>query len=74
MKEIKTLAHLNHPNVVKLYEAIEDPNHIYLIMEYVPGESLHSYLKAQSNRRLSEDQAKSIIKQLLNILVYLHDR
>lgn len=35
LKEIKILAHLNHANVVKLYEAIEDPNHIYLIMEFV---------------------------------------
>ena len=55
MKEIKTLAHLNHLNIVKLYEAIEGPNHIYLIMEFVQGESLHSFLKSQNSRRLSEE-------------------
>jgi len=31
-------------------------------MEYVGGGSLHGYLKAQSNRRLEEKEAKRIFK------------
>ena len=41
-------------------------------MEYAQGESLHAYLKAQPNRRFSEDKAKNIIKQVIQVLAYLH--
>jgi len=43
-------------------------------MEYVQGESLHSHLKAQPNRRLSEEECKRFIRQLLQILAYLHHK
>ena len=43
-------------------------------MEYVSGESLHAHLKAAPHRRFSEEKAKRIIKQLLTILNYLHQR
>jgi MAP/microtubule affinity-regulating kinase len=46
LREIKILSRINHPNVVKLYESIDTPKYVYLVMEYVVGESLHSYLKA----------------------------
>lgn len=46
LREIKILSRLNHANVVKLYEAIDTPKYVYLVMEYVSGESLHAYLKA----------------------------
>lgn len=43
-------------------------------MEYVQGESLHAHLKAQPNRRFTEEKAKRIIKQLLTTLKYLQER
>lgn len=46
MREIKILTRLAHPNVIKLYEAIDTSKYVYLVMEYANGESLHSYLKA----------------------------
>ena len=32
-KEISLLKQLDHPNIVKLYETVEDENAIYLLME-----------------------------------------
>jgi serine/threonine protein kinase len=68
LREIKILSKLNHSNIVKLYEAIDTAKYVYLVMEYVQGESLHAYLKAQPNRRLPEDECKRLIKQLLTVL------
>lgn len=73
-REIKILPRLNHTGVVKMFEAFENSNSIYLVMEHVSGESLHQYLKAQTLRRLSSTQTKQIVKQLLNVLMYLHSR
>ena len=53
---------MSHPNIVKIYEAFETDDHVYLVMEYVGGGSLHSYLKERSNRRLEENEAKRVFK------------
>lgn len=59
---------MNHPNVVKIYEAFETDDYVYLVMDYVGGGSLHSYLREKSNRRLDESDAKRIFKQILTAL------
>ena len=53
---------MNHANIVKIYEAFETDEHVYLVMEYVGGGSLHSYLREKANRRLEEEDAKRIFK------------
>ena len=35
LREIRILSRLQHPNIVRLFEAIDSPNYVYLIMEYV---------------------------------------
>jgi tRNA A-37 threonylcarbamoyl transferase component Bud32 len=44
LREAKTVALLNHPNIVTLHEFEEDDKCYYLIMEYVEGESLAEIL------------------------------
>lgn len=46
IREIKILSRLNHTSVLRLFEAIESRDHVYLVMEHVEGESLHANLKA----------------------------
>ena len=69
--EIFMLRLINHIHCLKLYEIIESPSYIFLIMEYFNGTRLVDYMKQK--KKLSEDEALNIYKQILSVLVYLHD-
>jgi serine/threonine protein kinase len=51
-REGEALRQLNHPNIVKLLAMVEEANHYYLVMEYVPGGSLRDLLETASPARL----------------------
>ncbi len=53
-REIKTIARLSHPNVVTAYDAGEDHGMLYLVMEYVEGETLHELVKRDGRRSVAE--------------------
>ncbi len=46
-REARSAAALNHPNVVSIFDAIEEADHIWLVMEYVPGRSLSELLREE---------------------------
>lgn len=68
-REIKILKQVIHPNIVKLYEIIESPKQLYLIMEYASGGELFDYIVARS--KLKESQACIFFQQLLAGVEYL---
>ena len=63
-KEIEILKKLDHPNIIKLYDSIDTGLKVNLVMEYVQGKSLYSYLKKKSRTslKIDEDEAKLIFK------------
>ena len=72
MREARSSAPLNHPNVVSIYDAIEEGDHIWLVMEYVPGRTL-AQLMSQDGR-LTPERAASIGAQVADGLAAAHDR
>jgi len=44
--EAALVGRLKHPNVVQIYDAVPDPVEPYLVMEYVPGNTLRPYCRA----------------------------
>jgi len=62
-REIKILQILNHPHIIRLYEVIETPSDVFLVMEYVPGGELFDYI-VQSGR-LHEDEARRFCQQII---------
>ncbi len=69
--EARTLAQMRHPNIVDIVYASEDKGRHYLVMEYVSGGSLDDYL-GQKGGTLPDDEAKDLLRQLLQGLDYAH--
>ena len=44
--EAALVGRLEHPNVVKIYDAVSEPDQQYLVMEYVAGTTLRPYCRA----------------------------
>ncbi|UED83666.1 serine/threonine-protein kinase [Streptomyces profundus] len=42
LREARALARLNHPHVVRIYHIVDVAPHPWLVMELLPGESLHT--------------------------------
>ena len=71
-REIQILKMLDHPNTIKLYEVIDSVKNINLIMEFIGGLSLHTYMKKQALKRFEDSEAKSIFKQIVEAVNYCH--
>lgn len=61
-KEISILRNITHPNIIRLFEAIETEDRIYLVLEYCDGGDLGAYIHRHG--RVSDDVARHFIKQL----------
>ena len=69
-REKKALMTLDHPNIVKLYEIIEDEAKqiTYLVFEYVGGGELFNFIV--SNGRLTELVARKFVRQVNSLEYY----
>ncbi len=72
-REIRTQAQLDHPNLVRAYDAGHDGNVYYLVTEYVSGTDLRRLIRNQAEA-LPIHQAANIIMQSAQGLDYAHER
>lgn len=66
-REIKILRLFMHPHIIRLYEVIETPTDIYVVMEYVKSGELFDYIVEKG--RLQEDEARKFFQQV-NVSYY----
>ena len=67
--EARTLSHLKHPNIVRVYGVFEALGTAYYVMPYIPGKELH---KVMHPAAVSEAWLQPILVALLSALDYLH--
>jgi len=68
--ETNLMKKLNHPNITKILELFEDKEYILIIMEYINGGNLFSFLKKR--RKVSEKTAKFLFKQIILGIKHIH--
>ena len=68
-KEIKILRKVRHRNIVHLYNVISTKKQVYLVMEYVKGKELFSYINEK--KKLSEVESCIFYQQIISGLEYL---
>nr|KAJ0207850.1 hypothetical protein LSAT_V11C500236580 [Lactuca sativa] len=69
-REIKICRLFVHPHIIRLYEVIETPLDIYVVMEYVKSGELFDYIVEKG--RLHENEARKIFQQIISGVEYCH--
>lgn len=62
---------VQHPNVVRLYEVIDTPTTLYLIMELAEGGDLYDYILRHEGG-VAESTAKRHFAQIVRAVSYCH--
>lgn len=68
-REITSMESVQHPNVVRLYEVVETPSRLFLVLEYAGGGDLHNRICNEG--KLSDNTSKVTFAQVLSAIKYL---
>lgn len=69
-REIQIMKQLDHENIIKLYDVIETPHKLNIVMELIDGSDLMTYV-VKSNG-LSEAESHKLFSQILSAVSYCH--
>ncbi|WP_137938705.1 serine/threonine protein kinase [Chitinivorax sp. B] len=72
LDEARIVSQVQHPNIVTLYDMLEQGDKWYLVFEYVEGETLAQRLK--TSKSLPPDEAVEIALQILDGLAFAHGK
>ena len=72
--EINILKQLDNEYIMKLYEEIDTPNYLYLVLEYINGIPLIDIINNEDKNFLSQNRAKKLIIQIIKGIIYLHSK
>ncbi|CAH2058569.1 unnamed protein product [Thlaspi arvense] len=71
-REVRILRALTgHQNLVQFYDAFEDDENVYIVMELCKGGELLDKI-LQRGGKYSEDDAKKVMVQILSVVAYCH--
>ncbi|XP_061762902.1 maternal embryonic leucine zipper kinase isoform X1 [Nerophis ophidion] len=70
--EIEAMKNLSHQHICRLYQVIESPTQIFMILEYCPGGELFDYIIAKD--RLSEEETRVFFRQIVSAMAYVHSQ
>jgi tetratricopeptide (TPR) repeat protein len=72
LREAKSAAKLNHPNIVTVYDAGEQEGSFYIAMEYVDGNTLKDIIKRRG--KIAPKGIVHVLSQMAEALAYAHEK
>jgi serine/threonine-protein kinase len=74
--EASAVAQLRHSNIVQVYDFNHDDNLYYMVLEYVPGETLQNRLETlnKAGQRLPIEEAVKIIANTCEAVGFAHEQ
>jgi len=75
-EEAAAVAQLRHPSIIQVYDFNSDDETYYMVLEFVPGETIQDHLKRlnASKRLLSVTKAVEYIADICDAVDYAHQR
>jgi serine/threonine-protein kinase len=70
-EEANHYLYLQHPNITRLVDFVEDKDRYYLVMEFVDGVPLDNYLNT-ADEQMSEESLITMFCEILGTIAYLH--
>jgi serine/threonine protein kinase len=71
-REARNAAQLNHPNIITIFDFVEEEGHLYMVMELLEGKDLKELIKSGSP--LTMDQILTIMEQIADGLSFAHSK
>src|SRR5690349_16509305 len=72
LNEARTIARLEHPNIIRILECGVKDDHLFLVMNYAPRGTLRQHYPQGS--RLPPSHILSYVHQVASALQYAHDQ
>src|SRR5512134_2490562 len=74
--EAAAVASLRHQNIVQVYDFNNDGGVYYMVLEFIPGETLQDRMKrlSESGRQLSLEDALKFTQNISDAVGYAHER
>lgn len=71
-RESRVLGALNHPNIIRILDVLEEEGRYYLVMDYLPGGSLAD--KLLDGQPLPLNQALALLQPIAKAIDYAHSK
>ncbi|VDM52758.1 unnamed protein product [Angiostrongylus costaricensis] len=69
-REIKSMEHMNHPNIIRLFECVETLTRTHLVVEYAAGGELYAFVHERG--KLTDADAKPLFAQIVAAISHMH--
>ncbi|MEL6513588.1 MAG: protein kinase [Pseudomonadota bacterium] len=73
VQEARSLAKLEHPNIVGVHQVFEDNNTAYMALDFVEGQDMLDILE-DTKVDLEPLEVKSMLRKLLDAISFVHDQ
>ena len=72
--EINILKQIDNENIMKLYDVIDTPSNLYLVLEYISGVNLIQIIKNEKPHFIKEERAKLLFSKVVKGISYCHKK